>query len=234
MGEAMAIALAEAGADIAVLDLASTDHVRGQIEERGRRFHSTHFDLREITPAFATRIINDVATALGRFDILLNNAGITRRVPALEMSANDWETVLSVDLTSVFYLSQAAGRYLTGGNQPGKIINVASMLSFQGGLGVPAYAAAKTGVLGLTRALANEWAPHHINVNALAPGWIATEFTVGIRTNPARYEHISSRIPAGRWGTAEDVQGAVVFLASDASEYVHGTVIPVDGGWLSW
>lgn len=234
MGEAMAVAFAEAGADVAVLDLLPMDRVCEQIAARGRRHHSIVADLQESTPETAAAMLDECASALGRFDILVNNAGINRRVSALEMCPDDWDAVLKVDLTSLFYLSQAAGRYFLSRNQPGKIINMASMLSFQGGLGVPAYTAAKSGVLGLTRTLANEWAPYGINVNAIAPGWMATEFTAPLRANPDRYQHISSRIPAGRWGEASDIQGAAVFLASDAATYVHGAVIPVDGGWLAW
>lgn len=234
MGEAMALAVAEAGGDVGVLDLDPTTQVCRQIRDRGRRYHTLARDLQKCSPTVAAAILEEVVEALGRFDILINNAGIIHRAPAVDVTADNWERVLQVNLTSLFYLSQAAGRYFITHDQPGRIINVASMLSFQGGLGVPAYAAAKTGVLGLTRALANEWAPHRVNVNAVAPGWIATEFTTGLRTDSDRFEQISSRIPAGRWGTVRDVQGAVVFLASDASEYVHGAVIPVDGGWLAW
>ena len=165
-------------------------------------------------------------------DILVNNAGIIRRAPALEFSETDWDDVLQINLRAVFFLSQAAARLMKqqGG---GKIINVASMLSFQGGILVPSYTAAKSGVAGLTRALANEWAKHGINVNAIAPGYMATDNTAPLRADPDRSKTILERIPAGRWGTPNDIKGAAVFLASAASDYMNGAVIPVDGGWLT-
>jgi 2-deoxy-D-gluconate 3-dehydrogenase len=179
-------------------------------------------------------IVEECVAGLGRLDILVNNAGIIRRAPALEFSQEDWEAVLGINLSAAFYLSQAAARHFIGAGQGGKIINVASMLSFQGGILVPAYTAAKSGLAGLTRALANEWASHGINVNAIAPGYMATEVTAAIRADPTRAQAMLSRIPAGRWGAPSDLKGAVVFLASDASAYVHGAIIPVDGGWLAW
>lgn len=169
---------------------------------------------------------------LDRIDILVNNAGIIRRAAAVDVTAEDWNDVLAVNLDAAFRLSQAAGRRMIaqGG---GKIINIASMLSFQGGIRVPAYTASKHAILGLTRALANEWAGHGVNVNAIAPGYMATDNTAELRADPARAPTILERIPAGRWGTPDDLKGAVVFLASGASRYVHGAVLPVDGGWLA-
>jgi 2-deoxy-D-gluconate 3-dehydrogenase len=164
----------------------------------------------------------------------VNNAGIIRREDALTYSDEDWHDVFQVNLDSAFYLSQAAARQFLSSKQGGKIINVCSMLSFQGGYRVAAYTAAKSALAGLTRALANEWASQGINVNAIAPGYIETDVTAGIRANEERDEAVRSRIPAGRWGRPDDVKGAVVFLASEASSYIHGTIIPVDGGWLAW
>ncbi|MBI1259859.1 MAG: SDR family oxidoreductase, partial [Chloroflexi bacterium] len=162
---------------------------------------------------------------------LINNAGVILRAPAIDYSEADWDTLLQIDLKTVFFLSQAAARHMqTNG---GKIINVASLLSYQGGILVPAYSAAKHGVMGLTRALANEWASKHINVNAIAPGYMETDSTAALRADPERYQAILSRIPAGYWGSPSDLQGAVVFLASDAAKYVHGTTLDVDGGWMA-
>jgi 2-deoxy-D-gluconate 3-dehydrogenase len=186
-----------------------------------------------LSAAGAAEIVQSVAAALGRFDILFNNAGIIRRSPVEVFSEEDWHAVLSINLNASFFLAQAAGQFFLAHQQAGKIINTASMLSFQGGLFVPSYTAAKSAIAGITRALANEWARHNINVNAIAPGYFETDVTTGIRNDPVRTEKILGRIPAGRWGKPEDLKGAAVFLASSASDYVHGAVIPVDGGWLS-
>ena len=172
--------------------------------------------------------------SLGRPRILVNNAGIIRRGPSVEHSWPDWQATLAIDLSAPYLLSQAFGRRLLAEHLTGKVLNVASMLSFQGGYQVPAYAAAKSGLAGLTRALANEWAPHGINVNAIAPGYMATELTAMLRQHPERAQAMLGRIPAGRWGEPDDLQGAVVFLCSDAAAYVHGAIVPIDGGWLSW
>ena len=233
LGQGLAVGLAEAGADVAVLDRQAPHETCGQVARVGRRSHMLELDLEHITPQAARTVIEECITVLGRFDILINNAGIIRRAAALEFTQEDWEAVLNVNLSSTFYLCQAAARHFVGANQAGKIINVASMLSFQGGVLVPAYAAAKSGVAGLTRALANEWAPHGINVNAIAPGYMATAVTAAIRADAERSAAMLQRIPAGRWGEADDLQGVVVFLASDAAAYVHGAIIPVDGGWLA-
>jgi 2-deoxy-D-gluconate 3-dehydrogenase len=171
-------------------------------------------------------------TALGRLDILVNNAGIIRRASALEFGEEDWDDVLSINLTSAFYLSQAAARHFVEEGQDGKIVNLASVLSVQGGILVPSYAATKGGLANLTRALANEWASLGINVNAVAPSYMSTEMTVALRGDEERAEELLGRIPAGRWGEPEDLKGAVVFLSSDAADYVHGAILPVDGGWL--
>jgi 2-dehydro-3-deoxy-D-gluconate 5-dehydrogenase len=233
LGGACAVALAEAGADVAVLDLLPAVETLTAIRAVGRKAHPIHCDLAGCTPDVAAEIVSECVEHLGRLDILVNNAGIIRRAPALEHSAEDWEQVLGVNLSSAFYLSQAAAQQFQAQRGGGRIINMASMLSFQGGMLVPSYAAAKSGLAGLTRALANEWAPLGINVNAIAPGYFATEVTAGIRADEERSRSILERIPAARWGDPRDLAGAVVFLASRASAYLHGTIIPVDGGWLS-
>jgi 2-deoxy-D-gluconate 3-dehydrogenase len=175
-------------------------------------------------------VVGRVVDEMGRLDILVNNAGIIRRAPAIEFSEADWDHVIHINLKALFFLSQAAARVMQGS---GKIINVASMLSFQGGVFVPSYTAAKSGVVGVTRALANEWAAQGINVNAIAPGYMATDNTAPLRADPVRNEAILARIPAGRWGEPADLKGVVVFLASAASSYMHGAVVPIDGAWLA-
>jgi 2-deoxy-D-gluconate 3-dehydrogenase len=180
----------------------------------------------------ATADLDAYASELDRIDILVNNAGIIRRAPAAEVTAGDWDAVLAVNLDAAFHLSQVVGRRMIAQGH-GKIINIASMLSFQGGIRVPAYTASKHAILGLTRALANEWAGFGVNVNAIAPGYMATDNTAALRADPDRAPGILDRIPAGRWGEPGDLKGAVVFLASDAARYVHGAVLPVDGGWLA-
>lgn len=233
MGAALAAGLAEAGADVALLDRRPVGEIQRRLAKLGRRTHALRVDLSGTTPERAQGIIGECVAQMGRLDILVNNAGIIRRAPALEFSTEDWEAVLDINLSSVFYLSQAAARHWAAAGLPGKIINIASMLSFQGGITVPSYTAAKSGIAGLTRALANEWAPLGINVNAIAPGYMTTEVTAAIRADRERSQTMLQRIPAGRWGEPADVQGAAVFLASDASNYVHGAILPVDGGWLA-
>jgi 2-deoxy-D-gluconate 3-dehydrogenase len=178
------------------------------------------------------RLIDEVAGGLGRLDILVNNAGLIRRAPAAEYSDDDWDRVIEVDLTAAFRLARAAGALMIASGRGGRIVNVASILAFQGGITVPAYAAAKGGLAQLTKALANEWAAKGVNVNAIAPGYIETDVTTALRADPIRNRQILDRIPAGRWGQPDDLAGAVVFLASPASRYVHGHVLAVDGGWL--
>jgi 2-deoxy-D-gluconate 3-dehydrogenase len=234
LGRAIAIALAEAGAEVALLDLIPTQETAEAIQQRGRRIHSIQRDLAEMDPRGATEVVAECTRSLGRLDILINNAGVIRRGSSSELREEDWRAVLHVNLDAALYLSQAAANQFTVQNSGGKIINLASMLSFQGGYQVAAYTASKSGLAGLTRALANEWAKEGINVNAIAPGYFLTEVTAGIRENPARNEAVLSRIPAGRWGEPSDLAGAVVFLASEASAYLHGAILPVDGGWLSW
>lgn len=234
LGQAIAIGLAEAGADVALVDVLPVDETGAAITNLGRRVIAVHADLAQLEPSGAETIIEDIAGLLGPPQILINNAGIIRRAPAVEHSWDDWQETLAIDLSAAFLLSQAFAKRLLANERPGKIVNVCSMLSYQGGFLVPSYAAAKSGLAGLTRALANEWAPHRINVNAIAPGYMATELTAMLRSNPERAAAMLGRIPAGRWGEPEDIQGAVVFLCSNASNYVHGTILPIDGGWLSW
>jgi 2-deoxy-D-gluconate 3-dehydrogenase len=232
LGRAIALALAEAGADIAALDKEEISETGTQVAALERRFLPIECDLKLSTPADLQRVVERVTAGLGRVDILVNNAGIIRRSPAVDLSEADWDDVLQVDLKAVFFLSQAAARWmLTRGG--GKIINIASMLSYQGGILIPSYTAAKSGVAGITRALANEWAAKGVNVNAIAPGYMATENTAALRGDARRSASILDRIPAGRWGDPEDLQGAAVFLASSASDYLHGAILPVDGGWLA-
>jgi 2-deoxy-D-gluconate 3-dehydrogenase len=231
LGAAIALALAEAGANVAI-------HARGggppetckKICALSRLSIFLTADLAD--PGSAPDLIECAEAQLGPLDILVNNAGIIRRAPAVEYREEDWTEVLAVNLSSVFQLCQAAGKRMLGRNS-GKIVNIASLLTFQGGVFVPAYAAAKGGVGQLTKALANEWAPKRINVNAIAPGYMATDNTKALRADPARSEQILERIPAGRWGEPDDLAGAAVFLCSRASDYVNGHVLAVDGGWLA-
>lgn len=230
LGRAIAIGLAAAGADIVGFSRSSMADTARAVEKLGRRCHVIAIDLRDRRKL--DQALAECFAHFPRVDVLVNNAGIIRREKALEYSESDWDDVLEVNLKQVFALSQKLARHFAdhGG---GKIINIASMLSFQGGRFVPAYTASKSGILGLTRALANEWAPLRINVNAIAPGYFITDATAAIRQDSKRSAEILARIPAGRWGDPDDLRGAAVFLASSASDYIHGAVIPVDGGWLS-
>jgi 2-dehydro-3-deoxy-D-gluconate 5-dehydrogenase len=231
LGAAMAIALAGAGADVAAHgNTRSPADTCGRIEGLGRRAAALTGDLGD--RAVSGRLVDDTVAALGRIDILVNNAGLIRRTPAADFTDEDWDCVLEVDLTSAFRLARAAGRHMIAAGHGGKIINVTSLLAFQGGITVPAYAAAKGGLAQLTKALANEWASRGINVNAIAPGYMDTDNTEALRNDPARSRQILDRIPAGRWGQPDDLAGAIVFLASPAASYVHGHVLAVDGGWL--
>ena len=232
LGQGYALALAEAGADVALLDRTGCVETAEQIEATGRRAHQIVCDLSTATPDTLQAVVAEVVDTLGGLDVLVNNAGIIRRQPAIEFSEANWDDVLRINLTAVFFLSQAAAQVMVPRGQ-GKIINIASMLSFQGGILVASYAAAKSAIAGNTRSLADEWAPLGINVNAIAPGYFATDNTAPIRADENRERSIVGRIPAGRWGTAADLQGTVVYLASAASDYVHGSIVAVDGGWLS-
>lgn len=232
LGQGMALALAEAGADIASLDRTGCESTCEFVRTLGRKYHEAVVDLREASVEDLQKVVDGFVGELGQIDILVNNAGTIRRTPAIDFSETDWDDVLQINLKAAFFLSQAVARVMMsqGG---GKIINIASMLSFQGGITVPSYTAAKSALAGITRALANEWAGHNINVNAIAPGYMATDNTAALRADPKRSISILERIPAGRWGTPDDLKGAVVFLASSASDYMHGAIVPVDGGWLT-
>jgi 2-deoxy-D-gluconate 3-dehydrogenase len=232
LGQGMALGLAEAGADIAGLYRANYKETQAQVEALGRRFLPVQCDLLEANVERLQAVVAQVVEGLGGLDILVNNAGIIRRAPALEFSESDWDAVIHVNLKTVFFLSQAAARAMVerGG---GKIVHIASVLSYQGGILVPPYTAAKSGLAGLTRAMANEWAAKGINVNAIAPGYMATDNTAPLRADPNRNPAILARIPAGRWGEPGDLKGAVVFLASAASDYVHGALVNVDGAWMA-
>ncbi|MDX2677849.1 SDR family oxidoreductase [Streptomyces sp. NY05-11A] len=232
IGRAVARALAEAGADVigvsAALEASGSD-VEKDVVAAGRTFEAIRTDFAD--PEAVLALGADLAGRERPVDILVNNAGTIRRAPAAEHPDADWELVLQVNLNAQFALTRAVGAAMVARGQ-GKIIFTASLLSFQGGINVPGYTAAKHGVTGLTKALANEWAAHGVNVNAIAPGYIATDNTQALQDDPVRSKAILERIPAGRWGGADDLAGAAVFLASDAAAYVHGTVLPVDGGWL--
>lgn len=202
-----------------------------KVESLGRRFLGIQANLMSTKPI--QRIIDKTVETFGRLDILVNNAGIIRRADSLEFTEKDWDDVMNINLKTVFFFCQAAAKQYVKQGTGGKIINIASMLSFQGGIRVPSYTASKSGVMGITRLMANEWAKYNININAIAPGYMATNNTAPLRADGERSKAILERIPAGRWGLPEDLQGPVVFLASDASSYVNGYTVAVDGGWLA-
>jgi 2-deoxy-D-gluconate 3-dehydrogenase len=230
LGQGIALALAAAGADIVAVSSSNADDTSAKVRALGRRVHFIAADLTGTTPI--PGIIEGTLAAFGRLDILVNNAGMIRRADAVDFSEADWDAVMDLNLKSAFFLSQAAGRHFIAQGR-GKIINIASMLSFQGGIRVPSYTASKSGLAGITKLLANEWAAKGINVNAIAPGYMATDNTAALRADEGRNRDILARLPAGRWGEPADLGGAAVFLASAASDYVHGIVLPVDGGWLA-
>lgn len=231
LGAAIAIALAEAGAQVACHGNSRSPEVTcEQIESAGGVGFAITGDLSKAETA--KHLVEQTLERFGRLDIVINNAGTIRRAPAVEYSEEDWTTVLEVNLSSVFRLSQRAGKHMIESGRGGKIVNIASLLSFQGGITVPAYAASKGGVAQLTKALANEWAKHQINVNAIAPGYMRTTNTAALQADEVRNRQIIERIPAGRWGEPGDIAGAAVFLSSAASDYVNGHVLVVDGGWL--
>lgn len=231
LGSAIAIGLAGAGADIAlVTNRTPAAEVAKEIEALGRKVIMIQADVSDRSKL--PGIVEQTLQELGRIDILVNNAGIIRRTPAAEHSYEDWQDVLDVNLNSVFALCQLAGKHMIEQGS-GKIINIASMLSFQGGINVPGYTASKHAVAGLTKALGNEWAPKGVQVNAIAPGYMSTDNTEALREDPVRSKQILDRIPAARWGTAEDMMGPAIFLASQASDYMAGHVLCVDGGWMN-
>ena len=232
IGQAYAVALAQAGADVALVDVIDCAETAAKVKATGRKAVSFIADLGAGQEA-ARDVIEQAASEMGGIDILVNNAGIIRREPFTEHSEQNWDDVLNINLSAVFFLSQAAATKMIAQGRGGKIINIASMLSFQGGILVPGYAASKGGIKSLTMLMANELAKHNICCNAIAPGYIATENTKPIRENAERNKAILDRIPAGRWGTPDDLMGIVVFLASPASDYMNGYTVAVDGGWLA-
>lgn len=230
IGQAIAVALAEAGVDVAVAGRSEPTETLAAIAATGRKAVNIKADLGSIEPV--DRVIDEALAGLGRLDILVNNAGIIRRADLLEFSEDDWDAVIDTNLKTLFFLGQAAARHMVQRGS-GKIINIASLLTFQGGLRVPSYAAAKSGVGGVTKAMANELAPKGVQVNAIAPGYIATNNTAALQGDETRNRQIMERIPAGRWGRPQDIAGAALFLASPASDYVTGHILAVDGGWLA-
>ncbi len=230
LGQGIAVALAEAGADIAAAGISPPTETEAKVKALGRKFVSIEANLSSIEPV--ARVLQETLDALGGLDILVNNAGMIRRADAVDFSEQDWDDVMNVNIKSAFFMAQAAGRHFIAQGS-GKIINIASMLSFQGGVRVPSYTASKSGIAGITRLLANEWASKGVNINAIAPGYMATDNTAQLRADADRNKAILDRIPAARWGDPSDLAGTAVFLASRASDYVNGAVIPVDGGWLA-
>lgn len=231
LGQGMALGLAQAGCDIVGINIVEPTETIERIAATGRRFLSLTADLSNINviPALLERAVAE----MGHLDILVNNAGIIRREDAIDFSEKNWDDVMNLNIKSVFFMSQAVAKQFIAQGTAGKIINIASMLSYQGGIRVPSYTASKSAVMGVTRLLANEWAQHHINVNAIAPGYMATNNTQQLRADEARSEEILGRIPAGRWGLPADLMGPVVFLSSPASDYINGYTLAVDGGWLA-
>lgn len=231
LGKAMAIGLAEAGADIVgVYNFHTPEDAQQKIEATGRKFLGIQANLITIEPIKG--IVAKTVETFGKINILVNNAGIIRRAPSLEFTEKDWDDVMNINLKSVFFLSQAVANQFVKQGTGGKIISIASLLAFQGGILIPPYTSSKSGIRGLTQLLANEWAKHNINVNAIAPGYMITDNTAPLRSDPVRNKAILERIPAGHWGDPEELQGAVVFLASAASNYMNGFTLAVDGGWL--
>ena len=231
LGQGMAIGLAEAGCDIVGINIVEPAETIERVEALGRRFLSLTADLRQIDGIPA--LLESAVAEFGQIDILVNNAGLIRREDAINFSEKDWDDVMNLNIKSVFFMSQAVARQFIAQGKGGKIINIASMLSYQGGIRVPSYTASKSAVMGVTRLLANEWAQHGINVNAIAPGYMATNNTQQLRADEQRSSAILERIPAGRWGLPEDLKGPIVFLASKGSDYINGYTIAVDGGWLA-
>lgn len=231
LGQGMALGLAEAGADICAVGHLDAPETREKIEALGRKFHLIKADLLNIDSV--DRIVHECVEVLGRVDILVNNAGIIRREDSINFSEKDWDDVLNINLKTPFFLAQAVAKQFIEQGEGGKIVNIASMLSYQGGIRVPSYTSSKSGIMGLTRLLACEWAAQGINVNAIAPGYMATDNTAALRADEKRNSEILERIPASRWGKPDDLKGPVVFLASEASDYINGYTIAVDGGWLA-
>jgi 2-deoxy-D-gluconate 3-dehydrogenase len=231
IGQGIALALAQAGASVVAAGRSDMDDTLASIKEAGGVAHALKVDLQQ--QGIAPRVIAQATELAGPLDILVNNAGIIRRADALDFSESDWDEVMNVNLKTTFFLAQAFAKSAVTDGRGARIVNIASLLSFQGGIRVASYTASKSGLAGLTRLLACEWAQHGINVNAIAPGYIESNNTQALRADPERNGAILARIPAGRWGKPSDIGGAAVFLASDAAAYMHGAIIPVDGGWLA-
>ncbi len=232
LGRGMAVALAQAGADVlGVTYAAAAPETAAAIAASGRRYVHVQADLSSLEPI--PRIIDAALEAYGRIDILVNNAGIITRNDSVDFTEKEWDDVMNINIKAAFFMCQAVGRQFIAQGSGGKIVNIASMLSFQGGIRVPSYTASKSGIKGITMLLANEWAKHGVNVNAIAPGYMATDNTTQLRADEARNAEILGRIPAGRWGAPEDLGGAVVFLSSAAADYINGYTLAVDGGWLA-
>ncbi|WP_054739380.1 2-dehydro-3-deoxy-D-gluconate 5-dehydrogenase KduD [Cellulosilyticum ruminicola] len=231
LGQGIAVGLAGAGADIVGVGTSNLDETKQKVEALGRRFVEIKANL--ISQEVIPQIVEETIKQFGKVDILVNNAGIIRREDAIDFTEENWDDVMNINLKTTFFLSQVVAKQFVAQGKGGKIINIASMLSFQGGIRVPSYTASKSAVMGITRAMANEWAAYNININAIAPGYMATDNTAALRGDSERNISILDRIPAGRWGTPEDLAGAAVFLASDAANYVNGFTLAVDGGWLA-
>jgi 2-deoxy-D-gluconate 3-dehydrogenase len=233
LGQGMAVGLAEAGADIVGIDYVGSPETQILVEQLGRKYLGLKANLISIKPEGLADLVKQAVDHFGHVDILVNNAGIIRREDSLNFSEADWDDVMNINVKTVFFFSQAVANQFVKQGQGGKIINIASMLSYQGGIRVPSYTASKSGVKGITMLMANEWAKYNINVNAIAPGYMATNNTAALRDDEKRAGQILERIPAGRWGTPRDLAGTAIFLASDNSNYINGFTIAVDGGWLA-
>jgi 2-deoxy-D-gluconate 3-dehydrogenase len=231
LGQGIAVGLAEAGADIVAVGRSQPAETAELVVKTGRKLHAVSADLSSTQPI--GRVVEEALGAAGRIDILINNAGIIRRNDSLDFTEEDWDAVMDTNLKTTFFLCQAVAKRWVEAGRGGKIINIVSMLSFQGGIRVPSYTASKSGLAGLTKLLCNEWAAKGINVNGIAPGYFATNNTEALRNDEGRSKEILGRIPAGRWGQPSDLAGAAVFLASRASDYMNGAIVPVDGGWLA-
>ncbi|PYF81030.1 2-deoxy-D-gluconate 3-dehydrogenase [Marinomonas alcarazii] len=231
LGQGMALALANAGADIVGVNRSNPAETIDLIKKTGRKFHNVNADMSKMESI--DHVLKEAVSTFGKVDILVNNAGIIRRNDAIDFTEKDWDEVMDLNIKTLFFMSQGFAKQIIAQGTQGNIINIASMLSYQGGIRVPSYTASKSAVMGVTKSLANEWAKHGINVNAIAPGYMATNNTEALRANESRSEEILGRIPAARWGTPDDMAGPIVFLASEASRYVHGYTIAVDGGWLA-
>ena len=233
IGHGIALAFAKAGIHVLGVGSSSMDELQKEIESYGVKFHQVIADLTKPSTELAEHIVQTAVEMFGRVDILVNNAGIARREDAINYSEKDWDDVVNINLKNAFLLSQAAARQMIKQGQGGKIVNLASMLSFSGGIRVPSYAASKHGIAGITKALANEWSKLGINVNAVAPGYIDTPMNAAHKENKQRFKELNDRIPCGRWGTPEEVAGPVLFLCSNEANYIHGAILPIDGGWMA-